>query len=106
VGYAFLMLAILGEVGGTLSLKVASGGVRRMYIVVIVGYIFAFTFLALSLESGIPLGIAYGIWAALGVVLTAIFSKILFKEPLTRLMLIGIGLILTGILIIELTAQQ
>jgi small multidrug resistance pump len=106
MGYVFLALAILGEVGATLSLKAAARGNRRMYAVVGGGYIFAFTLLALSLREGIPLGIAYGIWAAVGVALTAILSRVIYKEPLTRVMLLGIGMILVGILIIELTAQH
>ena len=106
MGYLFLFLAIVGEVGATLSLKAASKGHRRMYLVVLVGYIFAFSLLALALRTGIPLGVAYGIWAALGVALTAILSRVIYKEALTRVMLLGIGLILAGILLIELTAQH
>ena len=77
-----------------------------MYAVVGGGYVFAFTLLALSLSEGIPLGIAYGIWAAVGVGLTAILSRVIYKEPLTKVMLLGILLILGGILLIELAAQH
>ncbi|MBG6183088.1 multidrug transporter EmrE-like cation transporter [Arthrobacter sp. CAN_A214] len=55
----------------------------------------------LTLTSGRPLGIAYGIWAAAGVTLTAIISRFLFKEPLTWLMGLGIILIVGGVLLIE-----
>lgn len=106
MGYVFLLLAIIGEVGATLSLKVASKGVRRMYAVVIAGYAVAFGLLSLSLREGVPLGVAYGIWSALGVVLTAVLSKYLFEEPLTKIMLAGIGLILMGIMIIEVGANH
>jgi small multidrug resistance pump len=106
MGYLFLLLAIFGEVGATLSLKAAARGNRKMYAVVGGGYVFAFALLALSLREGIPLGIAYGIWAALGVALTAILSRVIYKEPLTKVMLLGILLILGGILLIELAAQH
>ncbi|MCF8531351.1 MAG: QacE family quaternary ammonium compound efflux SMR transporter [Candidatus Nanopelagicales bacterium] len=106
MGYLFLLVAILGEVGATLSLKAASRGNRKMYAVVGGGYVVAFTLLALSLRQGIPLGVAYGIWAALGVALTAVLSWVIYKEPLTKLMLVGIGLILIGILLIELTSPH
>ena len=106
MGYLFLLVAILGEVGATLSLKAASRGNRKMYAVVGGGYLVAFTLLALSLRQGIPLGVAYGIWAALGVALTAVLSWAIYKEPLTKLMLVGIGLILVGILLIELTSPH
>lgn len=106
MGYVFLLLAIIGEVGATLSLKVASKGAWRMYAVVIAGYAVAFGLLSLSLREGVPLGVAYGIWSALGVVLTAVLSKYLFEEPLTKIMLAGIGLILVGIMIIEVGASH
>ncbi|MDN5548166.1 MAG: QacE family quaternary ammonium compound efflux SMR transporter, partial [Rhodococcus sp. (in: high G+C Gram-positive bacteria)] len=44
------------------------------------------------------------IWTACGVALTAIASRILFREPLTKLMIVGIGLIAAGVLLIELGA--
>lgn len=106
MGYLFLVLAIVAEVSATLSLKAAARGKKFMYGVVISGYLVAFLLLALTLREGVPLGIAYGIWAAVGVALTAILSRVIYKEPLTWVMLIGIGMILVGILIIELSAQH
>lgn len=52
------------------------------------------------------LGAAYGIWAAAGVALTAILSKILFDEPCTACMRLGIVLIVCGVLLIELGAPH
>ena len=48
-----------------------------------------------------PLGVAYGIWSAGGVAVTAIASRLLFGEPLTRTMVVGIALIMTGVLLVE-----
>lgn len=105
-GWLFLAVAILAEVGGTLSLRVAAGGRRAWYGAVTVAYLIAFTTLAACLAQGIPLGVAYGIWAAAGVALTAIGSRVIFKEPLTRVMLLGIGLIMAGVLLVELGATH
>ena len=55
-------------------------------------------------DEGLGLGVAYGIWAASGVALTAVASKALFKEPLTALMMGGIALIIAGVLLVELGA--
>ena len=52
--------------------------------------------------KGIPLGVAYGTWAAAGVALTAIGSRVLFGEVLIRRMVAGIGLIMVGVLLLEL----
>ena len=102
MSWLFLTGAILTEVAATLSLKVASSGRPRWYAGVVAGYVVAFGFLTLALGAGMGLGVAYGVWAAAGVALTAALSKPLFGEPLTRTMLAGIGLIVAGVLLIEL----
>ena len=57
-------------------------------------------------DEGLGLGVAYGIWAASGVALTAIASKALFQEPLTPLMMGGIVLIIGGVLLVEVGAAH
>ena len=101
--WLFLIGAIIFEVVGTLSLRMAVDK-KRWYVGVAVGYVLAFTMLSLALAGGMALGVAYGIWAASGVALTAILSKLLFKEPFTWLMGLGIVLIVGGVLCIELGA--
>ena len=96
--------AIIAEVSATLSLRMAATGVRAYYAAVAGGYLLAFAFLTLALNEGLGLGVAYGIWAASGVALTAVASKALFKEPLTALMMGGIALIIAGVLLVELGA--
>lgn len=96
-----LVAAILCEVTGTISLRMASTGRRVWWVVVGAGYVLAFVMLSVALANGLPLGVAYGIWAAAGVALTAVLSRILFKEPLTWVMGFGIVLIICGVLLIE-----
>jgi len=66
------------------------------------GYLGAFALLTLALKEGLALGVAYGIWSAGGVAVTAIASRFLFGEPLTRTMVAGIALIMAGVLLVEL----
>ncbi|MDA2890796.1 SMR family transporter [Mycolicibacterium sp. BiH015] len=106
IQYLLLAAAIGCEVTGTLALRVAARGRVAFYAVVVVGYALAFTLLWASLRHGMPLGIAYGVWAAVGVALTAILSRLLFDEPLTRKMLGGIALIVVGVLLVELGAAH
>lgn len=106
IGWLFLLGAIVFEIAGTLSLRMAAKGKSYWYIGVGVGYIGAFSMLSFSLAEGVPLGVAYGIWAAAGVAIMAVLSKILFKEPLTWLMGFGIILIVGGVLLIELGAAH
>ena len=93
--------AILTEVAGSLSLKAALDQ-PAFYAVVAVGYTAAFSLLWLALRDGMPVGVAYGVWAAFGVALTALFSALIFGEALTPVMLIGIGLVIAGVLCVEL----
>jgi len=102
MGWVLLAIAIVSEVAATISLKLATDGKKRFYVPVVVGYVVAFSLLAVALTLGLPIGVAYGIWAATGVALTAVLGRVLFREPLTRLMLAGIGLIIVGVLLVEL----
>ncbi|RWZ53064.1 QacE family quaternary ammonium compound efflux SMR transporter [Labedella phragmitis] len=118
--WLFLVGAILTEVTATLSLRAAVGERdesaatrnpgrrrrRRWYVIVAVGYVSAFSLLSLSLGAGMPLGIAYGVWAAAGVAITAVASAVIFKEPFTVLMATGIALIMGGVLLVELGASH
>ena len=103
--WLFLVGAILSESAGSLSLKAALGH-PAWYLLVIAGFLAAFVFLALVLREGIALGVAYGIWGASGVALTAVLSALIFGEALTPLMLVGIVLIILGVLTIELGTQR
>ncbi|MCF2571307.1 multidrug efflux SMR transporter [Brevibacterium sp. UCMA 11754] len=98
--WLFLMGAIIAEVTGTLALKGALDS-PALYILVGLGYAAAFVFLSLTLRVGMPLGIAYGIWGAAGVALTAILSHVLFAEPLTPVMITGIVFIMAGVILVE-----
>ena len=98
--WLFLMGAIIAEVTGTLALKGALDS-PALYILVGLGYAAAFVFLSLTLRVGMPLGIAYGIWGAAGVALTAILSLVLFAEPLTPVMITGIVFIMAGVILVE-----
>ncbi|MGW4099537.1 MULTISPECIES: DMT family transporter [unclassified Mycobacterium] len=95
--------AILVEVFATLGLRASDGFRRKAWIApVVAGYVMSFYLLWLALSLGVPVGIAYGIWTACGVALVAVIAKFLFKEPLTPVMMLGIGLIVSGVFTIEL----
>lgn len=102
MGWVLLSIAILCEVAATISLKLATDGRKRWYVVVGIGYVVAFSLLAGALALGLPIGVAYGVWAATGVALTAVLGRLLFKDPLTWLMGTGIACIIAGVFLIEL----
>ena len=95
--------AIVTEVAATLSLRASEGLKKKAWIApVAIFYATAFGLLTIALSQGMPVGIAYGIWAACGVALTAVGARVFFKDALTARMGWGIGLIAVGVLVIEL----
>lgn len=102
--WLILLAAILLEVTATLSLR---GALDRpaLYVVVAVGYVGSFIALFFVLRAGMSLGVAYGIWGATGVSLTAILAALIFGDPLTAVMGAGIALVIAGILLVELGSQ-
>lgn len=96
--------AILIEVFSTLGLRASDGFRRKKWIApVLLGYVGSFALLWLTLRLGMPVGVAYGVWSACGVALVAVLARVLFREPLTLMMLAGIALIIGGVLTIELS---
>ena len=104
--WLLLSIAIVTEVAATLALR-ASDGLRKKFWIapIAIFYLVAFGLLTVTLIQGMPVGIAYGIWAACGVALTAIGGRVIFKERLTPKMIVGMGLIAAGVLVIELGSQ-
>ena len=98
-----LLIAIVLEVGATLSLRAAEGFTHPLWLIpVAVGYTGSLWLLSIVLDRGMPVGVAYGIWSAIGVVLTAILGAALFGELLGMVQVIGIGAIVVGVLLVEL----
>ena len=103
-GGAAVLGAILLEVTGSLALK---GALERplLYVLVAVGYAGAFALLSVALRAGTGLTVAYGLWGAGGVALTATLSLLIFDEPLTPLMAAGIVVVIAGVLCVELGSR-
>ncbi|RJO69367.1 QacE family quaternary ammonium compound efflux SMR transporter [Nocardia panacis] len=101
----FLALAIACEITATVSLKLAEGFTKLApSIVVVLGYIAAFYFLSQSLKRGMPIGVAYGIWSAIGVAAIAVIGVLFLSEHLTLIQVGGIALVILGVLALELGA--
>lgn len=99
-----LAAAILVEVAATLSLRASDGFRNKKWLIpVILGYIVAFALIYVTFSLGMPVGVAYGVWSAAGVALVAVVARVLFDDPLTLVMVAGIGLIIAGVLTIELS---
>ncbi|MFI9306205.1 DMT family transporter [Streptomyces triculaminicus] len=94
--------AILAEVTGTVCLRMSEGFSRIVpTVVVAVGYVSAFVLLSMVLKRGMPIGIAYGIWAAVGVALVALAGAVIFGDGLTRVQIGGLVLVAGGVMALE-----
>jgi len=99
--WLFLGIAIVAEVVATSSLKSSAGFTRLWPILgVVLGYGIAFYFLSLTLKA-IPIGIAYAIWAGLGIVLMALVGWFAFGEKPDVAALLGMTLIVSGVVVIN-----
>lgn len=104
--WIILGISIVAEVIATSALKASEGFTRLVpSIVVVVGYSVAFYLLSQAL-SRIPLGIAYAIWSGAGIVLVSIVGYLRFGEKLDVAALAGIGLIIAGVLVINLISES
>lgn len=103
--WLFLAVAIVGEVIATSALKSSNGFTRLVpSVTVVVGYGVAFYFLSLALKS-IPVGIAYAVWAGLGIVLVAAIAWIVHGQKLDPWAFVGMGLIVSGVAVLNLLSK-
>jgi small multidrug resistance pump len=98
--WALLSGAILTEVTGTLALR-AFQDQRLWLTLVVAGYVASFFLLTRVLRAGVPVGVAYGIWGASGTAITAVSASVIFGDPFTVPIMVGIGLIIAGVLLVE-----
>ncbi|MCA2409185.1 QacE family quaternary ammonium compound efflux SMR transporter [Rhizobium leguminosarum bv. viciae 248] len=104
--YGLLFAAIVLEVIGTTALQLAQQFTRIGPTALVVAcYAAAFYCLSLTLKS-IPVGIAYAIWSALGIVLISSVGLVFFKQRLDLPAVVGLGLIITGVLVVNLFSRS
>ena len=97
-----LILAVAAETVGTTALEASRQFTRPGPTpIVVVGYGLAFWLLSLTLRT-MPVGIVYGLWSGLGVVLIALIGWLVFGQRLDGPAVLGLGLILAGVLVIHL----
>jgi small multidrug resistance pump len=100
---AALAIAILLEVTGTTALQMSEQLTKLVpTLVMVVCYIGSLYFMSLALKT-IPIGITYAIWSGLGIVLITAIGYTKFRQALDAPALIGVGLIVAGVVIANLS---
>lgn len=99
--YSALAAAIVLEVIGTTLLQKSAQFTKLLPTAGMVMFYAASFYLLTHALKGMPLGIAYAMWGGLGIVLTALISVFVFKQNLDYAALAGIGLIVTGVIVMN-----
>lgn len=104
--YYYLAIAICAEVIGTSAMKAVKGLSTPLPLaLLIVGYAVAFWMLTLVVRT-IPVGIAYAIWAGLGIVMVSIAGLVLYGQKLDLPAILGMALIVGGVVVIHLFSKS
>ncbi len=105
-GYLYLAIAIAAEVIATTSMKAIDGFSKPLPLLLVVGgYGIAFWMLTLVVRT-IPVGVAYAIWAGLGIVLVSVAAMFIYQQKLDLPAILGMGLIVSGVVVIQLFSQS
>lgn len=104
MAYVLLFFAIIAEVAGTSLLK-STEGFSRLWptVACLVAYFAAFFLLAVAVERGMNVGVGYALWAGLGTTTIVVISALFLGEAVTVSTVIGVGLIIAGVVVLNLT---
>ncbi|MDY0009296.1 MAG: multidrug efflux SMR transporter [Bdellovibrionales bacterium] len=99
--YAYLGAAIVLEVIGTSALQASQQFTKPWFVSLMAGsYLAAFFFLSKVLRD-MPVGLAYAIWSGLGIVLISLIGFFVFKQKLDMPAILGLGLIVAGVVVVN-----
>ncbi|TQN30847.1 small multidrug resistance pump [Haloactinospora alba] len=100
--WVYLIAAVLSEVVGAVATRFSHGFTALLpTLVALVGVLGAYYLLSLVLRRGMGIGVAYGIWAALGVAAVALIGVVLLEDRFTWLQGFGLVLTMSGVLALE-----
>jgi len=106
IHYFYLLIAVVTETIGTAAMQ-ASDQFTRFWpsVILIMAYGISFYFMSLTLKY-MPVSIVYAIWSGLGIVLIAFIGWLAFKQSLDFAAILGMGLIVAGVVVINLFSSS
>jgi len=106
IAWLWLMLAIIGEVVATTSLK-ASKELTVLWpsVMIVIGYLFSFYFMILTMRH-LPVSLTYAFWSAAGIIFITIAAAVRFNEKPDLPAVIGISMIVGGVLVITIFSKM
>ncbi|USB34958.1 multidrug efflux SMR transporter [Paenibacillus sp. YPG26] len=104
--WIYLLLAILFEVAGTISMKLSAGFTKwQPSALLVIFYICSLVFLTLTLKS-IQVSVAYAIWSGMGIVIITLVGFFYFSENVNIAKAVSIVLIIVGVITLNLTSEH
>ncbi|MEW2354237.1 multidrug efflux SMR transporter [Spirillospora sp. NPDC029432] len=107
MAYLLLIIAIIAEVIATSLLK-STEGFTRLWpsVACLAGYGAAFVLLSQAIARGMQVGVGYALWSALGTTLIVIIGVAFLDEPLSAAKVAGIGLVVAGVVTLNLSGAH
>jgi small multidrug resistance pump len=97
MSWVLLIGAICMEVCGTTCMKLSEGFIRWLpSVLIFVFYAFAFILMTYAIKK-LDLSLTYAIWSGVGTFLIALIGLFWFKEPFTLLKAVSMGLVIAGV---------
>ena len=104
--WIYLIAAIVFEVAGTTVMKISEGFTKVMpSIAMAIFYILSLTALTFALKR-FDVSMAYAIWSGVGTALITAVGFYFFKEEMTPMRLVSIGLIIFGVVGLHLSGEH
>ena len=105
--WTVLFIAGLFEVVWAIAMDYSDGFTIWYYDIVVAVFLIGSTLLlAKALNMGIPVGTAYAVWTGIGAIGTIVVSVVLGNETLTALKAVFVGMIIAGIIGLQITSKQ
>jgi small multidrug resistance pump len=106
MAYAYLIIAIVSELLGTIAMKYAEGFTRLIpSALIFVCYGICFVSLTLALKT-LPVSFVYALWAGVGTALMAVVGLLLFHEPLPLQKIVATSLIILGVIVFNMSEPR
>lgn len=103
--WLLLMISIGFEIAATALLKM-SDGFTKLIPTVFSMALYGISFYCVSIVyRTLPVGIVYAVWSGVGIVLTAVVAYVAFGQKIDLAGLVGMGMILAGVVVINLFSK-
>jgi len=104
--YIFFALAVVFEIIATSFLKKTEQFTKIIPTIISITAIILSFYLLSFVQKVVPIGIAYAIWSAFGIVIISLVGYFVYKQRLDLPAIIGIALILIGVVIINIFSKS